>query len=178
MGSMLRKILIAAAALLVAPSVSRAGMYVGGAFGQATTEHNVTDVNFDESALGWKLHAGYRFFRFFGAEASYIDFGEPEGTINGVTWKANSHGAGAFAVGALPIGKHFELFAKAGVLYVNTESTVAGIFESVSDTSTAYGGGLMVIFIGHLGVRLEAEKFEVSDTDNLWMYSLGLDFRF
>ena len=175
---MIKKLLLGAALVLALPSAARAGMYVGGAFGQATTEHNITDVNVDESALGWKLYAGSRFFKFFGAEASYIDFGEPEGTINGETWKANSHGAGAFAVGALPLGKHFEPFVKVGILYVSTESTIAGVFESVSNTSTAYGAGLMVIFVGHLGVRLEAEKFEVSDVDNLWMYSLGLDFRF
>ena len=155
-----------------------AGMYVGAAYGQATTKKNVSNVNFDESSLGWKLYAGSRFFKFFGAEASYIDFGSPDGTINGVTWKADSHGAGAFLVGALPIGDHFELFAKAGILYVSTETTIAGVFKSASDTSGAYGGGVMFIFGGHLGVRVEAEKFEVSDLDNLWMYSAGLDFRF
>ena len=174
---MLRKSAILVSILLMASTASKA-FYIGGAFGQASTEHNVSNVDFSESSLGWKLYTGSRFFKFFGAEASYIDFGSPDGTINGVTWKANSHGAGAFVVGALPIGSHFEAFVKAGLLYVNTETTVVGVFKSASDTSSAYGAGVVLIFFDHLGVRLEAERFEVSDLDKLWMYSLGVDFRF
>ncbi len=175
---MIRKLSIAATVAVLASTASMAGTYFGGALGQASTEHDVSNVNFDGDSTGWKIYWGSRFMKFFGAEASYIDFGSPDATIGGETWKASSQGGDAFLVGALPIGSHLELFVKAGIVYVNAETTILGAFKSISDTSSAYGAGAVVIFGGHLGVRLEAEKFEVSDLDSLWMYSLGLEFRF
>ena len=175
---MIQKIAIATAIALMASTASIAKVYVGGAVGQASTEHNVSNVNFDESSTGWKLYGGFRFFKFFGVEASYVDFGSPDGTVSGVTWQADSKGYDAFAVGALPLGSHFELFAKAGFVYVKTDETTAGSLIRGNDTAMAYGAGAAFIFRDHLGVRLEVEKFEVKDLDNLWMYSLGVEFRF
>lgn len=172
------------AILFVAISLPNAAsaFYVGAAAGQASTEDNVGNLHFDDDTTGWKVYGGLRFFHFLGVEASYVDLGSPSDSAPGVTWEADTKAYDAFAVGVLPLGSHFEVFAKWGIVLtdsnVNVDAGVGDIESSNTDTDMAYGAGAAFIFGEHIGVRVEYEKFEAGDIDDLFMYSAGIEFRF
>ena len=90
------------------------GFYLGASVGRAGFEDIVEDFDFDDDDVGWKAFAGFRFTNWLGAEASYIDFGEPSDTILGEDVVGEADALDIFAVGFVPVGP-FDLFAKAGL---------------------------------------------------------------
>lgn len=167
--------------VLALPSAALANMYVGASYGQASTEDNVGNFHFSDDTNAWKVYAGFRFIKFLGAEASYVDLGSPQDSGNGVTWRADTKAWDAFAVGVLPVGP-VEIFAKWGIVGLNSDIDVQGIFGDISsssnDTDMAYGIGAAFTFGGHFAIRAEYEKFDAGDIDDLYLYSAGIDFRF
>ena len=88
-------------------------------------------------------------------------------------------GWNAFVVGKLPIA-FVDLFAKVGVISydidVNLDPDADDNFSS-SGEDVAYGIGAQVN-LGSLGIRAEAERFDVSDIDDLYLLTVGLNFTF
>jgi Opacity protein and related surface antigens len=171
-----------AGALLAASIQANAaenGWYAGVGVGQMTTQ--VDDIlgsgfDFDESDTGFKVFGGYKFLPWLGVEGAYVDGGEPEisETAGGAT--------GSLAVGVeslvgavvftLPLGEHFELFAKPGIaLWSSTTDlrfTSDGYDDRFSqdDDGTAFflGAGAGLNFTEHFGMRVEYEWFDVTLT--------------
>ena len=166
---MKRRILASLPVIVLACGLCHAGpFYVGGSYGDASVE--IEDVvDFDESDPGWKIYAGYRFLKFFGAEASYVDLGSP--TASGVT--IDSTAFDAFGMGVLSLGP-VELFAKVGVVNWDTDITGGG---SDSGTDAAYGVGIG-FSLKKIAFRLELEQFDIPDTKNVQMASVGVEWRF
>ncbi len=159
-------------AVLAFASPALAGpFFVGASIGNATLEADTPDINFDGSDTSFKAYGGYRFLRFFGIEGGYADLGAPEDA--GV--KIEATGWDAFAVGVLPLGP-IELFAKVGVVSWDLESNGPG---SVSDggEDAAYGVGL-AFSLKKIAIRAEFEKFDVGAVDNLYLASVGVEWRF
>jgi hypothetical protein len=167
--------------VLALPSAARANLLVGASYAQATTEDNVGNFHFEDDTNAWKVFGGFRFIRFLGVEASYVDLGSPEDSGSGVSWRAETQAWNAFAVGVLPIGP-VEIFGKWGIVGLDSEVDIEGVFgdvdSSTTDTDMCYGIGAAFVFGGHFGVRVEYEQFEAGDIDDLYMYSAGLEFRF
>lgn len=152
---------------------ARAEFLFGAGVGSNTVD---IDEDFDESDMGWKAFAGFRFFKFFGIEAQYVEFGNPE--ADDIEVELND--IAAFGVGVLPIGGHFEIFGKAGYGQwdVTVEDTsLNDVLADESEWDFVYGAGLAFIFGEHIGFRLEYEVFEVEDTDNVTMASASIDVR-
>jgi len=172
----MRKVLLVGLLLMLAavvfPSTARAEFIFGAGAGTNTVN---LDEDFDESDLGWKVFAGFRFARFFGIEAQYVDFGNPEN--DDISVELNH--AAAFAVGVIPIGEHFEIYGKGGYgqWRVEVDNNSTGDFFEDDDWDIAYGGGLAFIIGEHVGIRLEYERFEIEDADTIAMASVGVDFR-
>ena len=63
--------------------------YVGGGIGQSYVEEDnvASGEDFDEEDFAFKVLGGYRFHENFAVEANYLDFGEPDDDILGVTLK-------------------------------------------------------------------------------------------
>jgi len=168
---MTRKLLIALLTTCAVSTMTLAGpLYVGGAYGNTHLKANNNNFNFDASDPGWKAFVGYRFLKFLGAEAGYTDFGSP--TDSKVT--INAKGWDYYGIGALPLGP-IDLFAKVGAISWSTD--VAGGKGNASGTNAAYGAGVL-FHISHIGIRAQYEKFDVKDTDNLYMISVGAEWRF
>ena len=164
-------LLMAAAAAF--PSQAHAGFIFGAGVGSNTVE---IDEDFDESDLGWKAFAGFRFIKFLGVEVQYVEFGNPE--ADDIEVELND--LAAFGIGVLPIGEHFEIFGKAGYGQWDVEVEDTSLNDVLADESEwdfVYGAGAAVIFGEHFGFRLEYEVFEVDDTDNVTMASASIDFR-
>ena len=135
------------------------GLYIGAGAGNAT----VKDSGFEESDSAYKLFGGYNMgfipFVDLALEASYVDFGKP-GTA---TESVEASGVNAFGLASLNFGP-FGVFAKAGIISWNTDSTIVGTSIEDSGTDPAYGLGARLA-IGSFAVRAEYEVFDLGEAD-------------
>jgi hypothetical protein len=169
------KLLLTTALLALSASATAAdnGFYLGGSIGQANVDIDRGLARIDEEDTAFKLIAGIRPLDWLAVEASYVDFGKPEGRGQ----KADSDGVTAFVVGFLPIGP-VDLFAKGGLINADTSVvTNGGNVFSEKGTELAYGVGAQFRLLS-LGVRAEYERFEVSHVDDLNMFSVGITYTF
>jgi OmpA-OmpF porin, OOP family len=140
--------------------------YVGASVGRS----NYSDA---DNGTGWKVFGGYRFHPNFAAELSYVDLGNST-DAGGLT--AKSRGGSLDALGILPFGNNFDVFAKVGV----ADMKVSGDVSSGSKASANYGIGATYHFSHTIGVRAEAERFQkVGDRfGSANLYSIGIQYGF
>jgi hypothetical protein len=179
---MLRRILMVVALVSLGSTAALAGPFYVGASAMKTNL-NIDDAgaSFDASDTTYKAFVGFRFLKFLGLEASYIDFGTLDDSTSGIDLSVDATGYDLFLVGVLPIGKHFELFAKAGYFSWDRNADASGVVsgsDSESGSDPVYGAGLAFILGKHIGIRVEYEKYDMTDVDTLDQESAGIDFRF
>jgi OOP family OmpA-OmpF porin len=197
---------LALSAALAATSAQAAdtGFYVGGSLGQSkindfegsdfdaellATLGLPSSTSTDDTDTGWKAFAGYRIMKYLAVEGAYTDFGEftanstlALGTVN-TTIEADAWTVSA--LGILPLGDQFSLFARLGVNFWNADISAVGTgsggvaTESGSEDGTdmVYGVGAAYSFNQNLSVRGEWERYDFDDGDvDLW--SAGLSWNF
>ena len=166
------------------------GFYVGGSIGQASYDipSDVTEIpSFDENDTGYKIFAGYNVnigIINLGVEGGYVDFGNPStkfGADNVLAVEAD--GWNLWGVGGVNLGP-IDVFAKVGTVSWDAKLSLKGVdpeFASLSASESGsdfgYGLGARISF-GKLAVRGEWEIYEIEDTDDLSMFSVGLAWRF
>ena len=147
------------------------GFYLGAGVGDAS----IKDSGFDESDSAYKILGGYNIGFIplvdFAVEASYVDFGKPTSTAGSV----EVTGFDAFGLAGLSFGP-FGVFAKAGAISWDADSTFGGTTTSDSGSDPAYGLGARFA-IGSFSVRAEYEVFDVDNAD-LEMVSVSGVFTF
>jgi hypothetical protein len=149
------------------------GVYLGASVGQADVSitSSSNNIDFKDSATGYKVLVGVRPLKWFGVEASYVDMGKPADA----TYTATTRGVSAFAVGFLDKGP-VDLFAKVGAINWNSKITSSGIKLSSRDsTDVAAGAGIQVSVL-MFKIRGEYEYFDVGSGTN--MASVGVVFTF
>ena len=157
-----------------------ASAYVGAAAGQGTTEIDTGAglPGFEASDLSFKILGGYRVMKFFAVEGDYRDMGTASDNIGGQDFDLATTAFDLFAVGVVPVGKAFEVFGKAGYSMWDAEISATGLGSASDDgNDIAYGVGAAYTF-GKFALRMEYEMFDIEDTDNVNMASIGADFRF
>ncbi len=146
------------------------GFYIGAGVGDAT----VKDTNFDASDSAYKIFGGYNIGFIplvdFAVEASYVDFGNPSTSAGNV----EVTGLNAFGLAGLSFGP-FGVFAKAGMINWDADSTFGTVSSSDSGTDPAYGVGARFA-ISSFSVRAEYEVYDL-DAD-LDMVSVSGVFTF
>jgi opacity protein-like surface antigen len=175
----LKRLLTALVILGACAVPAHAGLYFGGSVGDASISDEDSGVKFDGSDTGYKVYGGFTLFKFFGLEASYLDFGAPEDEVGGTDISIDTTGWDVYAVGILPLGKHIELFGKAGIIVWDAETSVTGSSDESDDgNDPAYGAGIAFKFGEHIALRLEYQVFDISDVDDVAFGSVGAEFRF
>ena len=156
------------------------GLTLGASIGHANIEDGDNTLSFDADDTGYKLFANYTFANYFAIEGGYIDFGEPSDDVLGQRGVIDADGWTLYGVGALPLSDSFDLFAKAGVISWDAEATIDGIPIVGTDDGEdlALGIGGRWSSNGVLGLRAEFEWFDISEVDDVWMASVGVEFRF
>ncbi|MEX2494574.1 MAG: outer membrane beta-barrel protein [Woeseia sp.] len=165
------------------------GFYAGGGITRTSIDtgtnfvEDAPDFSLDDDDNGFKVIAGFRPLDWFAVEANYVDFGSVAGARTGISPPSGSFeltGFDAFAVGFLS-APFVDVFAKAGLIRWDSDSAanVGGVDFRDSDSGTdfAYGAGVQAS-LGSLAARLEYERFEVDDTDEVAMITLGLTYTF
>lgn len=165
------------------------GFYLGASVGASTIavsdfDDDLGDIDFSDSGTGYKIFAGYRFIHFFAVEGSYVDFGSRTDTLDSDIGEIDAEigvtGWDLFAVGVLPIGP-VDLFAKVGGIRWGAD--IKAYLDDVSDgesdsgTDLAYGVGIG-FRLWRLALRGEFEMFDVEDSDDVYMVSIGAAFVF
>lgn len=161
------------------------GFYIGAGIGNSKIEADARDQNGDKFKVdgddtGYKLIAGYNFGLIplvdLGVEASYVDFGKIDDNTPLGRGDAKASGYDAFGVGALTFGP-FAVFAKAGAIKWDSETTVAQNRLNDSGTDAAYGVGARFQLFS-FSIRGEYEVFDVSGLKDLTMLSLSALYTF
>lgn len=172
-----------ASALMFAPAETKAEVYLGASIGQAGVELDVPAVQplaFDENDFAWKAFVGYQWQLTaisLGVEGGYVDLGAPSGDVLGSRIEVDSDGFDAFGTLGFNLGP-VGVFAKYGVIAWDASASIDGIDAGSDDgTDPAYGIGAK-IGLGSLDIRAEYEIFDIEDTDDVTMISVGLVWSF
>ncbi|MGI9201799.1 MAG: outer membrane beta-barrel protein [Woeseiaceae bacterium] len=178
----------AAAALAFSPAAfADSGPFIGVSVGNATVSADIpdpvdpgfNDINFDDSDFAWKVHGGYAFdlpLLDLGVELAYFDLGSPTMDIADQKLGIDVTGIAAYGLAGLNIGP-VGVFLKYGFAQWDAKLALAGLSASEDGSDPAYGAGLRLTF-GSLEVRGEYEVIDIEDTDDVYMASLGLVWRF
>lgn len=162
------------------PFGAHADFYVGASLTSTNSDLETAVENFDSNETGWKAYVGWDFLRFLGAEAGYRDLGSfsDRSTDTGVAYDIKVIDASARAF--LPIGRLFNLYAKAGFANIawDGEIDLGDEIENFDedDWDLFYGLGTEFKIGGRFAIRAEWEKFEASD--DLSTLSAGAILRF
>jgi len=163
-----------AGSFLGMPSAAVAGADSGFYIGAGVGDASVKDGDFDASDSAYKIFGGYNIGFIplvdFAVEASYVDFGNPSTSAGNV----EVTGLNAFGLAGLSFGP-FGVFAKAGMINWDADSTFGTVSSSDSGTDPAYGVGARFA-ISSFSVRAEYEVYDL-DAD-LDMVSVSGVFTF
>lgn len=97
-----------------------------------------------DSATAWSLDFGYRFNAYFALEGGYTDFGTANSTFTTTSPNASYavdtkvRGETLDALGILPVGGGFTLFAKAGLLHYKSDVSDPVVFVDPSVTPPVF----------------------------------------
>jgi hypothetical protein len=166
-------------------------LYVGAGAGKSDIDAGVspapiTSGSFDGEDDGIKAFVGFRLGRHMAIEGAWVDLGKARynGNSLGVpvtNGTLEASGLNASLVGLVPLGERVELFGKVGAFFWEAEARDqrAGLpFSRKNDgTDLSAGVGANFYFARHLGVRVEAERFEM-DNDAADMISASVIARF
>lgn len=187
--------LVAAGAALASTAASAqtdAQAYVGGGVGQSRADVDCTGSTVcDKTDTAFKIFGGYMFTKNFGLEGAYYNQGKArlEGTdpeLGTMVAEYKGRGFGIFALGAMPLGDGFSVFAKLGAVSAKitvdaTSSSVGSGSQSERHTNFGWGVGAAYEIVKQLDVRLEWERIRVQVLDekrNADLLTLGLQYRF
>jgi OOP family OmpA-OmpF porin len=195
-----------AALVMTSAQAADTGLYVGGSVGQAKfNDFRGSDLDAEFATLGitsssstddtdtsWKAFAGYRIMKYLAVEGAYTNFGEATAntiitsplagvvntTVEAEAWTLS-------ALGILPLGDKFSLFARGGVNFWNADisatGTGGGVIATASEdddgTDWVYGVGAAYNFTNNLSVRGEWERYDFDDGD-VDLLSAGISWNF
>jgi len=153
------------------------GFYLGAGLGEVTDKAG----EFESDGVGVKFFGGYAFSKYFAAEAEFLYAGVLKDTIDDVELKVESDGLIVAALGELPLGEAFSLFAKLGYTFydekVSAKRGTSSASEKNSDEDLVYGAGAKLDLGRMFQLRAEYEVVDVPDADfNMW--SINAVFRF
>lgn len=158
--------------MLVLPiAQTRADWLVGG--GAGTSENKDYDCidcgpigTVDDDGPGYKLFGGFRFHRNFSVVGGFVQLADTRATGPApFTDLLEVNGPYVAAIGSLPLGATFELFATAGIFRWNQDVTFNGANGSFSGTDLTFGAGAGWNFsaFGTPGFSLQLEWQQFKD---------------
>ena len=178
---------LALAALAAAADAQAAdnesGFYAGAGVGKFDVEiDDLDDVDqtidrYDSDDTAWKAFGGWRVNPYFAAELAYVNLGSPDDEIlPGTRVTLETDGFAPYLVASLPILDLFEVFAKAGYYWYDTEvravTPVGAVSEDDSDSTFTWSAGVGLDIFDRVNIRLEYEQFDFDETDDstaLWL---------
>ena len=160
------------------------GFYIGGGVGQydAQVDHPLSDAgdclcicsvwasmicarNYQDSAAVWDVMAGWQIWNWLAIQADYewYEKGESQIPINSSRNLTISGDAAELSIKpSLPLGEHFELYARLGWNWYNLDGKYQFVKgQSNSDDAAMAAGGVAFNFTPSFGVQIEYEYVDV-----------------
>jgi len=172
--------------LLIAPFVSTQSpcaaevldnAYIGLGIGVAQISEDLILV--DDSSVAYKAVLGYELSENVSLEASFVTLDDYEAfspfVVDTQRSVADGRGLNVTAVLRMPLADSFDLNAKIGVLFWNTDSELASIESSGSDLSFGLGANFRVSEA--LGIRIDFDALNFGGVDAN-VGSVALQYRF
>ena len=176
---------------------SGVGWYTGVNVGRSSfpSERDESIVGQDNSDTEFTVSAGYRFSRYIGMEASYLDLGEATlSLVNGpahALFTFGSKGTSFGLIAAWPLGR-WEPFLRGGVFFAQTRSTLIGVSdtgEPIDERNDARTGqayetlGVRFRFTDHWNTSVQLDRTTVGEKDRTGQavmigFTLGAQYRF
>jgi OOP family OmpA-OmpF porin len=153
-------------------------------------------VSCDDSGSAYSIFGGYQFIKYLGVELGYVDLGKAGAATpaTGMSETVKGKGFELLGVATLPIGSQFEMYAKAGVYFMDVDYACSGCtsISSLSETATdlTYGLGAIVSFSKNFGLRAQYQRYQdvgfdspigsaaIKAKGDVDVFTLGLLFRF
>jgi OOP family OmpA-OmpF porin len=160
------------------------GFYLGGGVGQFNAQIDDVDQidntvdKWKEDDTAYKFFAGYRFNRFLGVEAAYVNLGKPSGrVVPGFNVYQSVDGFAPYVVGTIPLGRYFELNGRVGYYFYDAnmrqDSELNGRVQFDEESNAlAWGAGIGANVGEKFNVKFEYERFDIkrlNDADALWL---------
>lgn len=159
-----------------AAQMAASGPYIGGAIGGATVKLDLNEINLiDDTALAWKVLAGYR-WKNFAIEADYRAMEKLTAVFPGSDVTSRTRGFQGSALLFLPVGP-VDFFGRAGAFRWTLETGLANVIEETTGTDFAYGGGI-ALRIGSASLRAEYERSQIEGLTNPHMITAGVTLAF
>lgn len=166
-------------------------LYLGVGVGAAEihsgiTNGLITSGTVDGKDDGTKAFVGFRLGRHVAIEAGWVDLGDvrysgSSGAVPVTGGRIGVSGLNGSVVGLIPLGSNIELFGKVGAISWEADASDqrAGVpfARNTDGTDLSAGLGANFYFARHVGLRVEAERFEL-DNDNADLVSANLLVRF
>lgn len=162
-------------------SLSAQGLYIGAGIGNSFFGTNVQEQAEDisENSTGYKFFAGFNSPTIFGVEGGYRNFGTIDTEIEGFSFESQTTGWDVYGMAHFEVLAILDLFAKAGVLFWKSESSIVQLAREDKSNGTAFAWGLGAgVSLGPIGVRLEWENFHIEDPATLSAVTLSATFGF
>lgn len=162
--------------LVISPAVVKAQYYIGGSIGSAGID---LGGGADDDDTGIKIYGGYNFGQAF-VEGGFADFGTQTfdggvvfGDVDFEVTALGFYGGYDFLEGPA------DLFAKIGIVMwdADAESSLLGDLGSDDGNDLSYGIGGAYHFDG-FAIRVEYEFYDIEDTDEVSLLSLGVTYHF
>ncbi|HEX4025673.1 MAG TPA: outer membrane beta-barrel protein [Steroidobacteraceae bacterium] len=187
---------VAAVAWTAAPAPARADASQGFSLGGGVGRYNIRIDNaetlgstldhYSANDTAYQFFAQWRFAPYVALEGQYMNLGTNQRYLGYRSELTNKiDGWAPWLVGTLPLGSvthsgvvgPFELFLKAGEYWYTYRSAFIsplGVYTSNSKTYNhfVYGGGVGLVFVQRLDVRLEYDELKIQDTNTsnaLWL---------
>jgi len=150
-------------------------------YGGIAYERIAVDSNPDVKFNSVLLRGGYRFSKYFGAEAEAgvglgsdtVNLGPAGGTSVPVKFKTGLTAA-VYGVGFLPLSDNFDLIGRVGYKYLDMKAKTAGFESQAKDSGFAYSVGAQYYFTDKHGIRVDYQR----TGNDVATYTLGYTVRF
>ncbi len=204
--------LLAFGLLAAAPCV-QAQWYVGASAGESRNSYKgagqadqLLDLGFDGASssiddkdAAYRIYAGYQLHRYVAVEAGFVDLGRtsitstvlPAGSLD---TRIRAKGFDVSAVGMLPLGEQFTVFARVGAFAAETRASYSGrgsvlLFDGEQtqkkrSTNVVYGVGATFNFTPRFALRAEYNRYSKLGDDltggefDTRTLSAGIQYRF
>lgn len=171
------------------PNGNSAGIFIGGnvGYGEFDVSKDAGATSFSNTGFAWNGNLGYQFDRYFAVESGYTHFAKATESDNfGNSAKINDiYGIDLLAKGILPINSQFNVFAKAGAMYLSAKPSVAiGNYSFVGDSTSRYvpefGLGTAYYVTSNVAVSLQGITTLKSNNNMPATYAAyaGLSYKF
>lgn len=148
--------------------------YIGIAAGKNTIAADDTTTWVASTAS--TLFGGYTFNNYVAVEAAYTSLGSAD--TDPVSFPATGSVTSLSAVGSLPLGRIFSLYAKLG--YAQSKLEIVDLSFSETNSGAIYGVGAQFNVGQRVGIRVGYDKFKVGSTTPVdsSLVSVGALFKF